>query len=205
MGALGRVYRIGKGGVKVVAFWGGVMLLISAAMIGAGDLIGSVGDSQETAETSDPGSDGIVSGGAINETAAESALFDAINDRRADAGRQRLARSDNLHDAAQAHARDMHERDFYAHENPDGEQPWDRAACRASENIHRGDVTSNLRGYGSDETFDTTTSDGIATYTVSGWTNSPDHRENMLRPKWREMGVGIVIQDSEFFAVAMFC
>jgi len=205
MGAFGRVYRIGKGGVKFVAFWSGVMLLISAAMIGAGDLIASISDSQPTAETSATDSDGIVSGGAINETAAESTLFDSINDQRADAGRERLARSDDLRDAAQAHARDMHQRNFYGHENPDGEQPWDRAACRASENIHRGEVTSNLRGYGSDEAFDTTTSDGIGTYTVSGWTNSPDHRENMLRPKWREMGVGVVIQDSEFFAVAMFC
>jgi uncharacterized protein YkwD len=205
MGALGRVYRVGKGGAKVIAFWGGVMLVISAAMIGAGDLIGSVGDSQPTTTTSDPDSDGIVSGGAINETAAESALLHAINDRRADAGRQRLARSDGLHDAAHAHARDMHEREFYAHENPDGEQPWDRAACRASENIHRGDVASQLRGYKSSNTFDTTTADGISAYVASGWVNSPDHRENMLRPEWREIGIGIVIQDGEFFATAMFC
>lgn len=205
MGALGRVFGVAKGGVKFILFWGGAMLLISTAMIGAGDLIGSVSDGQQQTESAEPDSDGIASGGAINETAAESALLHAINDRRAGAGRQRLARSDSLHDAAQAHARDMHQRDFYGHTNPDGEQPWDRAACQASENIHRGGVMNNLRGYGSDEIFDTTTANGIAAYTVSGWVNSDDHRENMLRAEWSEAGVGVAIEDGEFRAVAMFC
>lgn len=205
MSALGRVYAAGKSGVKFVLFWGGLMLVISAAMVGAGDIIGGMGDGSEPTQTEQPDSDGIVSGGAINETAAEQRVIERINDRRADAGRQPLRHSDHLQAAAQRHARDMHQRDFYAHENPDGEQPWDRAACQASENIHRGDVMGQLRGYQSDETFDTTTREGVAAYVVSGWVNSGEHRENMLRPRWRTVGVGVVVEDGEFYTVAMFC
>jgi uncharacterized protein YkwD len=205
MGALGRVFGVAKGGVKFILFWGGVMLLISTAMIGAGDLIGSVSDGGQPAESADPDSDGIVSGGEINETAAETAVAERINDRRAAAEVGALDRDGGLRRAAREHASDMHERDFYGHQNPDGEQPWDRAECRASENIHRGDVMRDLRGYESDKVFDTTTADGIGAYTVSGWVNSDDHRENMLRAKWTEVGVGIVVADGGFFAVAMFC
>jgi uncharacterized protein YkwD len=137
--------------------------------------------------------------------AAATQLRDTINDERTSAGVGELSRSDTLAEAAREHSRDMHQREFYAHENPDGEQPWDRVPCRASENIHRGEVATDVRGYGSEETFNTVTADGIAGYVITGWLNSPGHRKNMTRSQWTAIGVGIYVGADEFFATAMFC
>jgi len=135
---------------------------------------------------------------------AEAALVEQLNAARAAAGRAKLQQSDGLTTAARAHARDMHTRDFYGHENPDGEQPWDRAPCRATETIQRGPI-GNVRAYGSDRTFDTGSAAGLAGYTVLSWTNSERHNDIMVDGAHRAVGVGVAIADGEFFAVAMFC
>lgn len=137
--------------------------------------------------------------------AAAEQLRAAINDERESAGVGELSPSDTLADAAREHSRDMHQRGFYAHENPDGEQPWDRVPCRASENIHRGDVAADVRGFESEESFNTVTAEGIAGYVRTGWVNSSGHYENMTRADWGEIGVGIYVGADEFFATAMFC
>jgi uncharacterized protein YkwD len=137
--------------------------------------------------------------------AAADQLRAAINEERQAAGVAELAPSDTLAEAGRKHSEDMHQRSFYAHENPDGEQPWHRVPCRASENIHRGEITTELRGFESGKTFNTTTADGIAGYVITGWVNSSGHYQNMTRSEWAEIGVGIYAGAEEFFATAMFC
>lgn len=137
--------------------------------------------------------------------AAADQLRAAINEERNAAGVAELTASDSLAEAGREHSEDMHQRGFYAHENPDGEQPWHRVPCRASENIHRGEITTELRGFESDKTFNTTTAGGIAGYVMTGWVNSSGHYQNMTRPKWSQIGVGIYVGADEFFATAMFC
>lgn len=135
---------------------------------------------------------------------AENALRDKINAEREAAGVHTLAVSDTLATAARDHSRDMDERDFYGHENPDGEGPSDRVPCRASENLHRGDI-ARIRNANSDKTWSTADGEELAGYVAEGWTISEPHRENMIAVRWQNFGVGIHVGDAEFFATALFC
>lgn len=80
--------------------------------------------------------------------------------------------------AARRHSKDMGERDYFAHESPDGETPSDRAAAadypgrRVGENISGGRARAEK--------------------TVEGWMNSPGHCRNIMRPFYEHIGVGYV-------------
>lgn len=83
-----------------------------------------------------------------------------------------------LDQAAQAKAEDMAKRNYWAHETPDGKEPWyfiDQTGYKyfkSAENLAYGFKTSES--------------------TVSGWMNSPEHRANLLDTKLSEVGFGIV-------------
>jgi hypothetical protein len=81
-----------------------------------------------------------------------------------------------LNVAAEAHAVDMAERDFFAHTNPDGEGPGDRARAAGYE----GPVGENIAlGY------------DTAEQAVRGWlTSNTGHCSNLMSPDWSELGVG---------------
>jgi uncharacterized protein YkwD len=159
---------------------------VAAAAVGlAGCASSSAGVREDTTVGPDP-------------AAAAAAVRQRLNEARESAGVAALRSDDGLADAARAHSQDMHRRDFYAHENPDGEDPSDRAGCRAAENLHHGDIAGGGE-------FDTSSADGLAAYVVDGWRDSEGHREIMLASGYRAVGIGVAIADGEFFAVAMFC
>lgn len=135
---------------------------------------------------------------------AETLIQEAINAERARLGVGKLSEREELVTAARAHSRDMHKRDFYAHKNPDGEQPWDRVNCRAAENIHRGEL-GEMQNRGSSKVYDTYQTDELAAYVVEGWMQSRQHYQIMTDAKFSSIGVGLYIGDVEFFATAMFC
>lgn len=78
--------------------------------------------------------------------------------------------------AAQQHSDDMVRRAFFAHENPDGAQVWDRAVAagygyrKVAENIAAGQRS--------------------AEEVVRGWMESPGHRANILDGELTQIGVG---------------
>jgi uncharacterized protein YkwD len=78
--------------------------------------------------------------------------------------------------AADADCRDMYERHFFAHINPDGQNPGQRAV--ASGFCHEYVGENIAAGQKSPEAAE------IA------WENSPSHRENMLEPLYKYVGVG---------------
>jgi uncharacterized protein YkwD len=135
---------------------------------------------------------------------AEAAIRDRVNAQREAADRAPLVPSETLQTAAVEHSRDMAERDFYAHENPDGQQPWDRVPCQAGETIHRG-VLGKMQNEGSAKLWRTDQSDDLAGYVAEGWRLSEDHYEIITKRKWTAIGVGVAIKGDEFFATAMFC
>ena len=136
--------------------------------------------------------------------AAETAVRERINDLRAETGIGPLSSTTTLVEAARAHCRDMHRREFYGHTNPDGEEPWDRVPCRAGETIHRGEL-GRMANRGSDRTWYTSDPAELAGYVVEGWRLSEGHRRIMLDGQFSAVGVGIVIERGEFFCTAMFC
>lgn len=84
----------------------------------------------------------------------------------------------SLHCAARVHSKDMADRMFFDHTNPDGESPFDRMA-RA--------------GYGSFKTQGENIAMGTLTPadTVDGWLASDGHCANMLNPEYEQIGVGV--------------
>jgi uncharacterized protein YkwD len=81
-----------------------------------------------------------------------------------------------LEEAARAHALDMVERDFFSHENPDGDEMADRvdavgyAWSALGENIAAGQTTPED--------------------VMASWMNSPGHCSNIMNPDFEEVGIG---------------
>ncbi len=107
-----------------------------------------------------------------------------INLARARAGDGRVRASLGLHRVAEAHALDMGHRRFFAHVTPDGADPQQRIAATGYVAQPLGFTGENI-AWGEDEL-------GSPAAIVDGWMHSPHHRENILRPQFGEVGVGIV-------------
>ncbi|MDN5929997.1 MAG: CAP domain-containing protein [Pseudonocardia sp.] len=106
----------------------------------------------------------------------EAEVVAATNAERARHGLGPLTVDTRLAAAAQAHTEDMVRRAFFAHENPDGKQVWDRALAagyayrKVAENIAAGQRTP--------------------AEVVRGWMDSPGHRANIVDGALTQIGVG---------------
>src|SRR5258708_4861602 len=83
-----------------------------------------------------------------------------------------------LDSAAQAKGRDMLAKGYWAHVAPDGTQPW---AFFIAAHYNYRYAGENLARDFSD-----------ANSAVNAWMASPTHRENMLSPNYKEIGIGVV-------------
>lgn len=82
-----------------------------------------------------------------------------------------------LADLALAHSVDMITRDYFAHQNPDGENVWDRADSQSIAYM----------GIGENLAFGTT--DGEQVFEM--WFNSSGHRQNMENCNYTHHGIGL--------------
>ncbi len=106
-----------------------------------------------------------------------SSLLSLTNTERIQGGLGRLTSNSKLAQAAQAKANDMALRDYWSHVTPDGKQPWSFIIASGYEYQSAGE---NL-AYG----FDTSSE------TINGWMNSPDHRANIMKSNYKEVGFGV--------------
>jgi uncharacterized protein YkwD len=87
-----------------------------------------------------------------------------------------LTNQPNLRCSARLHSQDMSERDYFAHDNPDGDGPSERMDAAEysggtwGENIAMGQRTP--------------------AEVVAGWMESDGHCANIMRPEFTEIGVG---------------
>lgn len=88
-----------------------------------------------------------------------------------------LVMQPNLRCAARVHSKDMADRGFFDHVNPDGDDPFDRMMkagyvimTTAGENIAAGNATAEA--------------------TMAQWMNSDGHCANIMNPDYKEIGVG---------------
>ncbi len=101
------------------------------------------------------------------------------------APKEALAVVPTLSDAAEAHSEDMDNRDFFAHTNPNGERPWDRAEDAGHENTFVGE---NIGWIGSSRTsFDEQAR--AEDHHTNLWF-SDGHQQNLMSEDWSEIGVG---------------
>jgi uncharacterized protein YkwD len=98
---------------------------------------------------------------------------------------QPLAVVETLSDAADAHSRDMDDRNFFSHTNPDGESPADRAIDAGHGSRFVGE---NIGWIGSTSTsFDL--QDRAEAHHENLW-ESDGHQANLMSGNWDEIGVG---------------
>ena len=153
-------------------------------------------------------------------------VHDATNQARDAEGREALRWRDDLAAVARRHSEDMAARDFFAHDDPDGRSPNDRAlaagiACEISlgggsrrlgvaENLfmtttyERVSVRRDLSG--ETRTVDWFTPSEIASAVVDGWLDSPGHRRNLLDRTSRAHGIGVATDaEDRAFITQVLC
>lgn len=114
---------------------------------------------------------------AVSPTKLEQDMLAQVNQERRKRGLAPLRWDGELAAVARAHSRDMLARSYFAHEDPEGKSAADRAARAGVSYLMLGEnlaFAPNLR---------------IA---HQGLMKSPGHRENLLRPQFRRLGIGIV-------------
>jgi uncharacterized protein YkwD len=109
---------------------------------------------------------------------------EATNEARRDHGLAALEVNQVLADVARAHSQDMIRRHYFDHAAPDGVVPEDRIRraglefSRVGENLHKNAGFENA----------------VST-AVRSWLQSEGHRELLLAPAFREIGVGVAVDE----------
>ena len=158
-------------------------------LVGLALLLAATGQSC-TGLPSIPGDDGdVIPGGGgpttseycepigTPDTNTQQDMYQALNNYRVANGLAELLYSDTLEEAAQFQARDMYERDFFDHTNPDGDNVLDRAIAAGFCNPSL--VGENI-AYGHHS---------VAQVQI-GWQESPGHNANMLHTDYTFTGMG---------------
>jgi len=120
-------------------------------------------------------SSGAVLGSTTNSSPAY--LLEKTNENRASASKAALSLDSQLNAAAQSKAEDMVNKDYWAHDSPDGKTPWTFITASGYPYKTAGE---NL-AYGFKD----------ASGVISGWMNSTEHRDNILNPDYKDVGFGI--------------
>lgn len=133
---------------------------------------------------SDPGGGGNNGGQAADPAvlALEDLAFTLVNDERSALSVAALQHDDALRQVARAHSEDMVARSFFAHVNPDLEDPFDRLAT----------VGISFAAAGENIAWNMGFADPAAT-AVDGWMNSAGHRANILNGNFVLTGMGVAV------------
>lgn len=123
----------------------------------------------------------------------EQSIAEGINEERQDEGLATLEWRDDLARVARDYSRRMLEEGFFDHVSPEGESIADRVRdgginfTAVGENLYQGDGPV----------------DHVST-AVSGWMDSPGHRENILREVFTQTGVGLAREGDRVIATQIF-
>jgi uncharacterized protein YkwD len=115
-----------------------------------------------------------------NAPQVKAATLCLLNAQRARVGSPPLTENAQLDLAAERHSADMAKRKFFEHRNPDGVEPAARIVHTGYPPIFVGE---NL-GWGEE-------AESTPAEMVRLWMHSPGHRRNLLRPNYRDIGIGL--------------
>ena len=113
----------------------------------------------------------------VSHSISANQVIDQTNALRRDLGVGNLSSSSLLTRSAQMKAEDMAAKSYFAHENSDGQRLayW------------LGAVGYNYRYAGENLAVGFTSTGAV----MNGWINSPTHYDNLVKPEYREIGVGV--------------
>ena len=107
----------------------------------------------------------------------EARMLELVNKERVAAGLKPLAPDPELTEVARRHSTDMFARGYFAHDTPEGLDPFDRMR------------EANVRFVTAGENLALAPTVQVA---HRGLMNSPGHRENLLHPQFGRVGIGIM-------------
>lgn len=111
------------------------------------------------------------------DTVSEAEMFKLVNKERREKGVSEFSWAPETVPVARAHAKDMWERKYFSHYSPEGDDlgdRLDRAGIRysfAGENLAMAPTLATAH---------------------NGFMNSEGHRANILEPKFRRVGIGVI-------------
>lgn len=114
----------------------------------------------------------------------ETRMLEMINEERAKEGLQPLKADPEMAGVARAHSRDMFARGYFSHNNPDGQDPFDRMEA----------AQVKFRTAGENLALAQTLE--IAHINLM---NSPGHRANIMNPAFGRVGIGVL--DGGFYGL----
>ena len=105
-------------------------------------------------------------------------VISQTNAQRQKLGLAPLKYNATLSQSAVAKAQDMFANNYWAHNSPQGKSPWDFFKSVGYKYSVAGENLAK-------DFYDT---DGL----IKAWMNSPTHRDNIVNPKYQEIGIGVV-------------
>lgn len=108
---------------------------------------------------------------------AERQMLEMVNKERESRGIPALVFDQRLTSVARSHSKDMFERGYFSHYTPDGVSPFDRLAMANIDYRYAGEnlaLAPNVM------------------LAMQGLMNSPGHRENILSPNFKKVGIGVM-------------
>jgi uncharacterized protein YkwD len=108
---------------------------------------------------------------------AEERMLELVNRERTERGLKALQPDERLREVAREHSRDMFERGYFSHIDPDGRSPFER--------MRRGGARFQAAG----ENLALAPTVEVA---HNGLMNSPGHRANILNPSFGRVGIGVL-------------
>jgi len=123
----------------------------------------------------------------------EAEVYQGINQIRQKNRLSQFRQNDKLAAVARNYSRRMAEQRFFAHTSPQGDTMVERVR---SAGIFYFMLGENL--------FTSTNIPQPAQAAITGWMNSPGHRDNILNPVYREMGIGVWKRGNTYYFTQLF-
>ena len=154
----------------------------TGGLVAAALLIGACGGGSAPAAAIDAGgcAGGQLRPAPANATAVEAATLCLLNAERRRRGLGPLLPDGALRAAAVAHSLDMARRDYFEHDTPEGVKPWMRIARTG----YRSSLVGENLAWGEG-------AKSTPAHALKLWMASPGHRENLLEPRYTQVGIGL--------------
>lgn len=126
--------------------------------------------------------------------AVEQEIFNMVNQERQKAGVPPLSYNKTMEKYARIKSKDMGDRNYFAHENPEGQL--------ITAQMKKDGVSYNA--WGENIAYTGGSPSGAAKTIMNMWMNSDGHRKNILSPNFIGIGVGVTSHNGKIYATQEF-
>jgi uncharacterized protein YkwD len=123
----------------------------------------------------------------------EEQVYQRINEIRQKQGLSQLRHNEKLAVVARHYSEQMAQKNFFSHTSPEGSTMVQR--------VKKAGIFYLMIG---ENLFMCTNIPQPVPSAVQGWMDSPGHRENILRPEYRETGLGVWRKGNTYYMTQLF-